>query len=178
MSDMNAPEYLQIDLPDEAATLALGALIARGLQPGVNIYLSGELGAGKTTFVRGLLRELGFEGRVKSPTYALVELYVISRLNLYHFDFYRFRDPEEWHEAGFRDLFSPSNICLVEWQEKARDLLPTADLSITLITLINTQTAGTETETPSRQAMLKANSIHGQTLLSRLQDPSTALCKK
>ena len=123
---MNATENLQIDLPDEAATLALGALVARGLQPGLNIYLSGELGAGKTTFVRGLLRELGFEGRVKSPTYALVELYVISRLNLYHFDFYRFRDPEEWHEAGFRDLFSASNICLVEWPEKARDLLPTA----------------------------------------------------
>jgi tRNA threonylcarbamoyladenosine biosynthesis protein TsaE len=108
---MNAPENLTIDLPDEAATLALGALVARGLQPGLNIYLSGELGTGKTTFVRGLLRELGFDGRVKSPTYALVELYVISRLNLYHFDFYRFRDPEEWHEAGFRDLFSPSIFC-------------------------------------------------------------------
>ena len=168
---MNATENLQIDLPDEAATLALGALVARGLQPGLNIYLSGELGAGKTTFVRGLLRELGFEGRVKSPTYALVELYVISRLNLYHFDFYRFRDPEEWHEAGFRDLFSPSNICLVEWPEKARDLLPTADL---FLTLISVQTAVTD----SRQAILKANSNCGQTLLSSLQQPSMTPHKK
>jgi tRNA threonylcarbamoyladenosine biosynthesis protein TsaE len=168
---MNATENLQIDLPDEAATLALGALVARGLQPGLNIYLSGELGAGKTTFVRGLLRELGFEGRVKSPTYALVELYVISRLNLYHFDFYRFRDPEEWHEAGFRDLFSPSNICLVEWPEKARDLLPTADIQLTLISV---QTAVTD----SRQAILKANSNCGQTLLSSLQQPSMTPHKK
>ena len=172
---MNVPENLTIDLRDEAATLALGALVARGLQPGLNIYLSGELGAGKTTFVRGLLRELGFEGRVKSPTYALVELYVISRLNLYHFDFYRFRDPEEWHEAGFRDLFSPSNICLVEWPEKARDLLPTADL---LLNLISVQTAETETETAtatatqSRQAILKAASTRGHAVLMSLQQPS------
>ena len=162
---MNATENLQIDLPDEAATLALGALVARGLQPGLNIYLSGELGAGKTTFVRGLLRELGFEGRVKSPTYALVELYVISRLNLYHFDFYRFRDPEEWHEAGFRDLFSASNICLVEWPEKARDLLPTADIQLTLISV---QTSNSD----SRQAILKANSTRGEKLLTSLQQPS------
>ena len=162
---MNASENLAIDLPDEAATLALGALVARGLQPGLNIYLSGELGAGKTTFVRGLLRELGFEGRVKSPTYALVELYVISRLNLYHFDFYRFRDPEEWHEAGFRDLFSASNICLVEWPEKARDLLPTADIQLTLISV---QTPNSD----SRQAILKANSTRGETVLTRLQHSS------
>lgn len=168
---MSATENLKIDLPDEAATLALGALVARGLQPGLNIYLSGELGAGKTTFVRGLLRELGFEGRVKSPTYALVELYVISRLNLYHFDFYRFRDPEEWHEAGFRDLFSPSNICLVEWPEKARDLLPTADIHLTLISV---QTANSD----SRQVNLKANSMRGQTVLTNLQHSSIPLHKK
>ena len=168
---MNVTENLKIDLPDEAATLALGALVARGLQPGLNIYLSGELGAGKTTFVRGLLRELGFEGRVKSPTYALVELYVISRLNLYHFDFYRFRDPEEWHEAGFRDLFSPSNICLVEWPEKARDLLPIADLNLTLISVQNA-------ECYSRQAVLEAKSTLGQTILLSLQAPSAHLHKK
>ena len=168
---MNVTENLKIDLPDEAATLALGALVARGLQPGLNIYLSGELGAGKTTFVRGLLRELGFEGRVKCPTYALVELYVISRLNLYHFDFYRFRDPEEWHEAGFRDLFSPSNICLVEWPEKARDLLPIADLNLTLISVQNA-------ECYSRQAVLEANSTLGQAILLSLQAPSAHPHKK
>jgi tRNA threonylcarbamoyladenosine biosynthesis protein TsaE len=168
---MNAPESLEINLPEEASTLALGALIARGLQPGLNIYLSGELGAGKTTFVRGLLRELGFEGRVKSPTYALVELYVISRLNLYHFDFYRFRDPDEWHEAGFRDLFSPSNICLVEWPEKARDLLPIADLHLTLVSV---QTSNSD----SRRAILKANSTRGQAVLTKLQQSSIPSHKK
>jgi tRNA threonylcarbamoyladenosine biosynthesis protein TsaE len=162
---MNVTENLKIDLPDETATLALGALLARGLQPGLSIYLSGELGAGKTTLVRGMLRELGFEGRVKSPTYALVELYVISKLNLYHFDFYRFRDPEEWHEAGFRDLFNPSNICLVEWPEKARDLLPTTDLHITLISV---QRAGTE----SRQATLSTSTVRGQAMLKTLHNAS------
>jgi tRNA threonylcarbamoyladenosine biosynthesis protein TsaE len=162
---MNVTENLKIDLPDEAATLALGALLARGLEPGLSIYLSGELGAGKTTLVRGLLRELGFEGRVKSPTYALVELYVISKLNLYHFDFYRFRDPEEWHEAGFRDLFNQSNICLVEWPEKARDLLPPSDLHITLISV---PTAKAE----SRQAALSAKSERGRTMLKTFHNAS------
>jgi tRNA threonylcarbamoyladenosine biosynthesis protein TsaE len=167
MKPKNVTENLKIDLPDEAATLALGALIARELQPGLTVYLSGDLGAGKTTFVRGLLRELGFEGRVKSPTYALVELYVISKLNLYHFDFYRFRDPEEWHEAGFRDLFSPTNICLVEWPEKARDLLPIPDLKLMLETV---QTG----EVDSRRATLIANSALGQKVLLSLQQPTSA----
>jgi tRNA threonylcarbamoyladenosine biosynthesis protein TsaE len=172
---MNVTENLNIDLPDETATLALGALLARGLQPGHSIYLSGELGAGKTTLVRGMLRELGFEGRVKSPTYALVELYVISKLNLYHFDFYRFRDPEEWHEAGFRDLFNPSNICLVEWPEKARDLLPTADLHVTLISV---QKAETASETQSRQATLSASSVRGQAMLKTFHSASARILKK
>ncbi len=158
---MNVTENLKIDLPDETATLALGALLARGLQPGLSIYLSGELGAGKTTLVRGMLRELGFEGRVKSPTYALVELYVISKLNLYHFDFYRFRDPEEWHEAGFRDLFNQSNVCLVEWPEKANGLLPPPDLHITLTVQ---QTADQD----SRRASLSANSARGLAMMQAL----------
>jgi tRNA threonylcarbamoyladenosine biosynthesis protein TsaE len=115
-------------LADETATLALGTAIAPALRPGLVVFLQGELGAGKTTFTRGILRGLGYLGKVKSPTYNLIELYKISRLYLYHFDFYRFNNPHEWEEAGFRDYFNADSICLVEWPEKADGLLPQADL--------------------------------------------------
>ncbi len=155
------PEFepLTIELPDEAATLALGARMAPILQPGMTIYLSGDLGAGKTTLTRGLLRALGFAGRVKSPTYALVELYTVSSLHLYHFDFYRFRDPEEWQEAGFRDLFNEVNICLVEWPEKAQDLLPQPDVKVTLTT----------TPQSTREAVLSVHTKRGQQLLMAMR---------
>jgi len=120
------------ELLDEAATLALGARMARGLRPGMRVYLSGDLGSGKTTLVRGLLRALGHQGRVKSPTFSLVEVYQLSSLYLYHFDFYRFRNAEEWCDAGFRELFGSPGACLVEWPEKAGGWLPPPDLSITL----------------------------------------------
>jgi len=123
---------LEFDLPDDAATRTLGACLAGALSPGLRIYLHGDLGAGKTTLVQGLLAALGYRGRVKSPTYTLLELYDISRLNLYHFDFYRFRDKNEWREAGFSDYFGGDGICLVEWPEKAGDDLPPPDLDITL----------------------------------------------
>ena len=119
-------------LADEAATLALGAEIAAALHPGLIVFLRGNLGAGKTTLARGILRGLGYQGKVKSPTYNLIELYKISRLYFYHFDFYRFNDPIEWEDAGFREYFNAESICLVEWPEKARGLLPTADLEILL----------------------------------------------
>jgi tRNA threonylcarbamoyladenosine biosynthesis protein TsaE len=142
-------------LPDEDATLALGAALAPHLAPGMVILLRGELGAGKTTLVRGLLRALGFAGRVKSPTYALVEVYEVSRLNLYHFDFYRFHDPSEWIEAGFRDVFNGQNVCLVEWPERAGGQLPPADLEIAL-----------EVTPPGRSATLTALSVPGERLLA------------
>ena len=123
---------LKMHLPDEAATRALGAGLARVLEPGLRVYLRGDLGSGKTTLVRGLLRGLGYAGRVKSPTYTLVELYAVSRLNLYHFDFYRFRNPKEWRDAGFNEYFSDASVCLVEWPEKAAGLLPVADLEVAL----------------------------------------------
>lgn len=121
---------LKMHLADEAATRALGARLARVIRPGLLVYLHGELGSGKTTLARGLLRGLGYQGRVKSPTYTLVELYTVSRLNLYHFDFYRFRDPKEWRDAGFSEYFNDAAVCLVEWPEKAAGLLPAADLEI------------------------------------------------
>jgi len=119
-------------LPDEAATANLGAAIARALQPGMSIWLEGNLGAGKTTLTRGILRGCGFTGRVKSPTYTLVEPYIISSLYLYHFDLYRFGDPLEWEDAGFRDYFNPESVCLIEWADKAEGLLPTPDWVIEL----------------------------------------------
>ena len=120
------------NLPEERDTLAFGSAFSGCLQPGMVIYLSGELGAGKTTLARGVLRGLGYDGRVKSPSYALVEPYKFSRLYLYHFDFYRFTSPRELGEAGFREHFNPETVSLVEWPENAAGMLPAADLRITM----------------------------------------------
>ncbi len=121
-----------VELADAAATEALGAALARGLAPGMAVGLEGDLGAGKTTLARGLLRALGVTGPIKSPTYALLEVYEVSSLYLYHFDFYRLTDPEEWASSGFREYFNPEAICLVEWPERAAGLLPGLDLSLRL----------------------------------------------
>jgi len=122
---------LAVRLPDEAATIAFASNFAKKIKPGMVIYLKGDLGAGKTTLVRGLLNKLGYQGKVKSPTYTLLEQYEICGLHLRHFDLYRFRDATEWESAGFIDEFNGSNICLIEWPEQAEHLLPPADLEIT-----------------------------------------------
>jgi len=145
-------------LPDETATLALGAALAQSLEPGLTIYLRGELGAGKTTLVRGLVRALGHAGAVKSPTYALVEVYEVSRLHLHHFDFYRFREPREWIDAGFRESFNGLNVSLIEWPERAEGMLPPADVEIAL-----------ELHGEGRNAALTSNSLAGQKCLARLE---------
>jgi tRNA threonylcarbamoyladenosine biosynthesis protein TsaE len=144
-------------LNDEAATLAFGARLARVMEPGLSVHLHGDLGSGKTTLARGLLRGLGYQGRVKSPTYTLVELYTISRLNLYHFDFYRFSDPREWRDAGLDEYFNDASVCLVEWPEKAAGLLPDADLDIAL------ELAG-----DGRDLSLSAGTESGKACLNRL----------
>lgn len=149
---------ITLDLPDEAATLALGAQLAKVLKPGMTIYFHGDLGAGKTTFVRGLLHQLGHIGKVKSPTYTLVEPYAIpgfdSIPNIYHFDLYRFIDPEEWDAAGFRDYFNAQSLSLVEWPEKAGDLLPDADIDVRLAPYSDHENAG-------RQATMSSNTHTG-----------------
>ena len=147
----------KVHLPDEAATRALGARLARMIVPGLALYLHGELGSGKTTVARGMLRGLGYQGRVKSPTYSLVELYTVSKLDLYHFDLYRFKDPKEWRDAGFNEYFNDTSVCLVEWPEKAAGLLPAADLDITL-----------EFADDGRDLEIRAGSESGKACLHRL----------
>jgi tRNA threonylcarbamoyladenosine biosynthesis protein TsaE len=119
-----------VALADEAATAALAHKLAPALTPGMVILLYGDLGAGKTTLARALLRALGYRGRVKSPSYALVEQYEVSGLHFSHFDLYRFADAREWEAAGFREELDGRNICLIEWPEKAAGLLPQEDLTI------------------------------------------------
>ena len=120
--------------PDEEATRAFAQALAA--QPGLAnafVELKGDLGAGKTTFVRHLLGALGVQGRIKSPTYAIVEPYTLeSGSAVCHFDFYRFNDPSEWEEAGFRDIFASPGLKLVEWPAKAGKYLPPADLQLAI----------------------------------------------
>ena len=128
--------FLELVWPNESATEAFAAQLA--CRPGLAhafIALHGDLGAGKTTLVRHLLRAMGVQGRVKSPTYAVVEPYELPGLNIWHFDFYRFSDAREWEDAGFRDIFASPGLKLAEWPEKAAQVLPTIDLDITLSTL-------------------------------------------
>lgn len=126
-----------LDLANEAETLYFAAHLAQVLPAYFVVYLHGNLGAGKTTLVRGVLHALGFVGKVKSPTYTLVESYAITRngmmsLDIHHFDLYRFNDDEEWDAAGFRDYFNANSLCLIEWPEKAHHVLPSPDMDITL----------------------------------------------
>ena len=119
-------------LENEDATVSMGKLIAQSLSPGMTIFLHGDLGAGKTTISRGIIQGLGHDGRVKSPTYTLVEPYELADVTAYHFDLYRLADPEELEFMGFRDYFNDKAVCLIEWPEKGQDFLPQADLELYL----------------------------------------------
>lgn len=144
----------------EADTLAFAERLAA--LPGVrhsNITLHGDLGAGKTTLVRHLLRSLGVAGRIKSPTYAVVEPHEAAGLAIWHFDFYRFNDPQEWEDAGFRELFASPGLKLSEWPENAGTLLPVPDLAIHLDTHPDL----------SRAVRLQAHTVLGQALLQGLR---------
>ncbi len=142
---VNALTDLTLTWPDEAHTAAfahcLATLALAHLQAGgrVHIELRGDLGAGKTTFTRHLLRHMGVEGRIKSPSYGVVQPYEVNGLqqpiSIWHFDFYRFEDPREWEDAGFRDIFDTPGLTIVEWPDKAGGLLPPADVCLQLSTL-------------------------------------------
>ncbi|OGS99734.1 MAG: tRNA (adenosine(37)-N6)-threonylcarbamoyltransferase complex ATPase subunit type 1 TsaE [Gallionellales bacterium RIFCSPLOWO2_12_FULL_59_22] len=148
---------INIFLTDENATLALAQRLAAQLDPGMVVYLRGDLGAGKTTLVRGMLNALGYTGRVKSPTYTLLEPYRAAGMDLRHFDLYRLHDEEEWEAAGFRDEFDGQNIFLIEWPDKAQDFLPRADMEIML-----------EILPQGRQAEIRANTEMGKRCLEQL----------
>ncbi|WP_341678355.1 tRNA (adenosine(37)-N6)-threonylcarbamoyltransferase complex ATPase subunit type 1 TsaE [Niveibacterium sp. SC-1] len=146
-------------LPDEAATREFGACLGVALgTAGLVVYLEGDLGAGKTTLVRGLLQGLGHRGAVRSPTYTLIEPYVLSNLNLYHFDFYRFAHPDEFLDAGLEEYFGEQSICLVEWPGKADPHLPPPDLRVELAV------SGT-----GRSARVTAHSKKGESCLSAIR---------
>ena len=144
-------------LNDCAATERLGARLAAALTPGCILYLQGDLGAGKTTLVRGLLRALGHAGTVKSPTYTLVEPYQINAWRLFHWDLYRLADPEELEFLGLRDQLDGEAALLIEWPERGLGELPAADLVISL------GYAGT-----GRAARLEARSPRGAGMLTQL----------
>lgn len=161
---------INLTLPDESSTETLARALAQiilqdraehppaGLQAAAALHLRGELGAGKTTFARAFLRACGVSGRIKSPTFALLEAYNVSSLNFYHIDFYRFSDPREWADAGFRDLFQPDSIVLIEWPEKADDALPAPDVLIQLVD-----------HDSGRIARLNARTPRGTRWLNKLQ---------
>jgi len=123
----------KINIKNEKAMMQLGGKIADQFPKGGIILLNGELGAGKTTLVRGLLRHLDFKGIVKSPTYTLVEPYQFERRMVYHFDLYRLGDPEELEYIGGRDYWQGDNLCLLEWPEKAKGFLPEEDLNLNIL---------------------------------------------
>ncbi|MBB3331213.1 tRNA threonylcarbamoyladenosine biosynthesis protein TsaE [Halomonas campaniensis] len=153
-------------LDDEDRQILLGECLGQALEGVGRVYLEGELGAGKTTLTRGILRACGHRGAVKSPTYTLVEPYVLDGVRVHHFDLYRLGDPEELEFIGGRDLLADDALCIIEWPGRGEGWLPRPDLRITL-TLSGS----------GREARLEAESDHGRQVLARLEAmPALADC--
>jgi len=158
------PWRTEADCADSALALAQQPVLGDAF-----VELHGPLGAGKTTFARHLLHGLGVEGAIKSPTYTLMEPYAAAAahggFDIAHFDFYRFDDPQEWEDAGFRDVFARPGLKLVEWPEKAAGLLPACDLRITIAPRLHAGT-GADGGSDARDARFEALSERGRALLS------------
>jgi tRNA threonylcarbamoyladenosine biosynthesis protein TsaE len=158
---VNRMSTASVHLSNAGATEAAGARLARALEGGMIVTLTGDLGAGKTTLVRGCLRALGWTGPVKSPSYPLVEHYSLSSLYFYHFDFYRFADPSEWDTAGLAECFRDDSICMIEWPERVGSALPSPDLSLTLAHHV-------DPAMPGRELTLRAQSKAGERCLNAI----------
>lgn len=146
-------------LENEAATVGMGSVLASLVKQGAVIFLHGDLGAGKTTLTRGIVQGLGHTGKVKSPTYTLVEPYELANCSVYHFDLYRLGDPEELEYMGIRDYFTPTAICVIEWPKKGHGFIPTPDLNITM-----------QYQGEQRQISIEAESERGTAILNTLQN--------
>lgn len=156
---------IKLNLKDESATQFLGEVFAAYCKSGF-VYLQGDLGVGKTCFSQALIRAAGFSGRVKSPTYTLVEPYELAERNIYHFDLYRLQDEEELLFLGCDDYFeaastSGNTLCLIEWPEKAASILPLADIELRIAHVSNS--------TSTRKAHLLANTLKGEQILNAMQ---------
>jgi len=145
------------ELATEAELVALGRQLAPVLADVCLIGFSGDLGAGKTTLVRGLLQALGHEGAVTSPTFTIVEPYTLGPRSIFHFDLYRLQDPQELEDIGWREYFQPGRLCLVEWPEKAHGLLPVADIDV-MIQKLNT----------GRRVVLNSQTLAGDAVIAAL----------
>ena len=143
----------------EEAMVEWGKLLGESLAKGGTVFFHGDLGSGKTTLCRGVLRALGHCGAVKSPTYTLVEPYRYRNIDIYHFDLYRLGDPEELEYMGIRDYFDEGNICLVEWPERGAGMLPSADLNIFL-----------EYQDDGRQVKLAASTQRGEKMMEEIRE--------
>lgn len=144
-------------LSTEEDTLTFAAKMANAIEEGMILFLNGPLGAGKTTFVRGFLRGLGFGGKVKSPTYTLVEPYELNHRFIFHFDLYRLHNANELEQIGIQEYFTPTSICLVEWPEKGFPLLPEPDLTC-YINFVG----------ENREIQIKAHSTQGENVLKKV----------
>lgn len=161
--------HCHADSPE--AQEALGALLASALQGRGVVYLQGDLGAGKTTFTRGVLRGYGHQGAVKSPTYTLVEPYELGTVTVHHFDLYRLTDPEELELLGIRDYCRPDTLALVEWPDRGHPFLPPADVVITIRHGNEAATTATiAAGDPGRDLVFTAHSDFGQSVLAVLRE--------